>query len=288
MNLHTLWHFILHLRPHYQMGVLSGGYLLSGIFLKEADWTQFMVQFVNVHLLLFGGTTAYNSFWDKDEGPIGGLKHPPKLQPWMHPVSLILQGIGMIFGFVTVGSLFAGIYILSMLLFWLYSTPHARWKGHPLLSVLVIAISTGTNSFLLGILAGGNQITFLHLVSSLGVSLILIAMYPISQLFQIEEDRARGDRTFSIQFGKQGVVIFFSSSFGLGTFILSSTLATLYPYLGLLFLVVSVGPFVVVLNKIRSIKGTEDEYDAVMLLKYITSVSFLALIIGVILYLNNS
>ncbi len=82
---------------------------------------SFLFQFINVHLLLFGGATAYNSFWDKDEGPIGGLQNPPKMQPWMWSASLILQGVGLLIA-IPQGLLYSGIYLGSILFFWLYST----------------------------------------------------------------------------------------------------------------------------------------------------------------------
>ncbi|MDZ7682184.1 MAG: hypothetical protein U5J63_10870 [Fodinibius sp.] len=68
-----LWHFVLHLRWHYQLFILSGGFLLGGFLSVDMNISSFFIKFLNVHLLLFGGATAYNSYWDKDTGPIGGL-----------------------------------------------------------------------------------------------------------------------------------------------------------------------------------------------------------------------
>jgi len=55
-----LWHFILHLRWHYQVFILSGGFLLGGLLSSDINVSWFVIQFANVHLLLFGGATAYN------------------------------------------------------------------------------------------------------------------------------------------------------------------------------------------------------------------------------------
>src|SRR5262245_27786311 len=86
--------FIVHLRWHYQVLILPAGYLLGGLFQPHLNVERFAIQFANVHLLLNGGVTAYNSYWDKDEGPIGGLAHPPPMKPWMHTAALLLQLIG--------------------------------------------------------------------------------------------------------------------------------------------------------------------------------------------------
>lgn len=57
----------MHLRWHYQLVTVSGAYLLGGLYQSELDVTSFVLQFVNVHLLLLGGATVYNSYWDRDE-----------------------------------------------------------------------------------------------------------------------------------------------------------------------------------------------------------------------------
>ncbi|MGF1668877.1 MAG: UbiA family prenyltransferase, partial [Balneolaceae bacterium] len=170
--LKQIWFFILHLRPHYQILILSGGFLLGGLLADTMNHQQFWFQFLNVHILLFGGATAYNSYWDKDEGPVGGLKNPPVMSSWMHPASLLFQFAGLYVAW-QMGIHYALIYFVSFILFWLYSTPLARWKGHPLLSIFVIAVSTGTNSVLLGCLAAGGQLSANVIVAAAGASFIL-------------------------------------------------------------------------------------------------------------------
>ena len=183
--LRELWHFVLHLRWHYQLFILSGGFLLGGLLSSDIDVRWFVIQLLNVHLLLFGGATAYNSFWDKDEGPIGGLRNPPKMSPWMWMASLFLQMIGVLLA-IPEGAYFLTVYVLSMLFFWLYSTPWARWKSRPIKSLIAIGISTGFNSVLLGYLAAGNTtVPLMVFVAALGASLLLLSLYPISQIYQL-------------------------------------------------------------------------------------------------------
>ena len=113
-----VWHFIMHLRLHYQFFILSGGYLLSSLFIENLNWNQFWLQFINVHILLFGGATAYNSYWDKDEGPIGGLKSPPKMTRWMWLTSLSMQIAGLGWA-LNINANYAIVYMVSLILFWL-------------------------------------------------------------------------------------------------------------------------------------------------------------------------
>lgn len=266
-------HFIIHLRLHYQFFLLSGGFLLGGLMSGEMHTSQYLFQFLNVHVLLFGGATAYNSFWDKDEGPIGGLKHPPKMTRWMWSVSLILMGAGLIWA-LTVGPAYTIIYAVSAVLFWLYSTPLARWKGDPHLSLIAIAFSTGFNSVLLGATAAGGEITTAVLMAALGASMVLLSLYPVSQIYQFDEDRKRGDHTFAQKYGVRGVKRFYIAFYFAGLFILCGALVPQFPVPALVLLGTGMISGVIIGNIIVHLNGRPDEYETVMRVKFIASLSF--------------
>jgi 1,4-dihydroxy-2-naphthoate octaprenyltransferase len=287
MNLNRqITHFIIHLRWHYQLFILSGGFLMGGLFNGVIYWPEYLLQFVNVHLLLFGGATAYNSWYDKDTGPIGGLRHPPEMRPWMLPASWILQISGAVFAWLS-GTLFFGLYLFSMLFFWLYSTPWPRWKGHPVRSLFAIGLSTGTGSFLMGYTAAGADFISIHvLAASVGVALVMLSLYPVSQVYQTDSDRTRGDVTFAVRYGLTGVKRFFLMAFPAGTGILA--LAFLIEgrvLLSLLFLAAGLAVGVSVWFFIRRLTGSEDEYETVMRIKYLTSILFVLFIVTCFLVL---
>ncbi|MEX0610141.1 MAG: UbiA family prenyltransferase [Balneolaceae bacterium] len=272
--------FLIHLRLHYQFFILSGGYLLGALFVDEINQTQFWLQFLNVHVLLFGGATAYNSWWDKDEGPIGGLKSPPKMNRWMWPASLILQFTGLGWA-LTVNWNYALIYGLSMLFFWLYSTPLARWKGKPILSLAAIGISTGTNSFFLGFLAaGGYPITFLEDFIAFGVACIVLSLYPASQVYQREEDQQRGDRTFAIRFGLKGVKWLFTILFIAGSILITLGLSHVDEILARIFGNITLIAFFLISFIIWKLEGKPQEYGKVMKVKFFASFCFVMFIIS--------
>lgn len=276
---HQIWHFVVHLRWHYQLFILSGGYLLGGFFQSSLDWNPFLIQFLNVHLLLFGGATAYNSFWDRDEGAVGGLKHPPEMSGWMWFASLLLQAVGLLVA-ILAGELFTGIYASSLLFFWLYSSPVTRWKGQPWKSLIAIGISTGTNSFLMGYIAGGNApVDWPVLVASFGVALVILSLYPTSQIYQLREDERRGDHTFAVEYGVTGVVNFFRFSFSAGVVLISSALGIMAPWIGAGFFLVGVATGVWIWYLLQSLSFEEDDYHTVMKIKYGTSLAFVAVLI---------
>jgi len=265
--------FILHLRLHYQFFILSGGYLMGGVLAGEMDITQYLLQFLNVHILLFGGATAFNSWWDKDIGPVGGLKHPPKMEPWMHKLSLGFMFFGLIWS-VAVGIIYAGIYLVSLFLFWVYSSPHGRWKGHPLKSLIAIGVSTGLNSVLLGTLAAGGQITPMVLLGSFGAMLILLSLYPVSQVYQEKDDRQRGDKTFAITYGLKVVKQFFAGNFAAGSFLVVLVSYLINPYYGMLLFVGCTISGILLSKIIAQLKGNDGEYKIVMKMKFLASLSF--------------
>ncbi|HEX6981757.1 MAG TPA: UbiA family prenyltransferase [Balneolaceae bacterium] len=271
-----IWHFFLHLRWHYQLFILSGGFLLGGFLSNGMNTFQFSIQFLNVHLLLFGGATAYNSYWDKDEGPIGGLKNPPQMTSWMLPASVVIQLSGLLFAFKA-GALFTVIYLISMLFFWLYSSPVARWKGHPIKSLFAIGISTGCNSVLMGYLAAGNNLPdFIVLMAAVGVTLILLSLYPVSQIYQRDEDEKRGDQTFAIRYGTLTVKRFFERSFFSGLFITASSMALHHALTGILFGVVGSIAGLIIRFQLKKLGHEKESYIRVMNIKYGTSLAFVS------------
>ncbi len=265
--------FLIHLRLHYQLLVLSGGYLLGGLFSPELQLENFLLQFFNVHVMLNGGITAYNSYWDKDEGPIGGIKAPPKLPAWSHPASIIWQLIGLGLAYQQ-GTIFIGLYLSTMVLSVAYSSRRFRWKGHPWLSLLAVGTGTGTNTFLMGALAAGASFDSFLALAAIGTALLLLSLYPVSQIFQIEEDLKNGDRTFAAIYGIKGTQRFYLSLYPTGLVIASGVLYNYRPGLALVFLAAGSLGFVLNWIQLRSLKGDVSEYEQVMRLKYGASFSF--------------
>jgi 1,4-dihydroxy-2-naphthoate octaprenyltransferase len=195
----------LHLRLHYQLVFLSplfawGFALGGGVFSWRAA-----LGFVTFHVFLYGGITAYNSYYDKDEGPVGGLRTPPPVTAPLLGFSLGMQLIGLVLT-LAVGWELALLYVTVMLLSVAYSHPAFRWKARPLLSLVVVAFGQGGIGFLAGWLCAATPAPPLSssLDGLLGLAaavLLTTGFYPLSQLYQLDEDRARGDLTFSVVYG---------------------------------------------------------------------------------------
>jgi 1,4-dihydroxy-2-naphthoate octaprenyltransferase len=266
--------FILHLRPHYQVGILSAAYLLALLYHPHAEWGAYLSQFVNIHLLLFGGATAFNSYWDRDEGPVGGLRHPPPVAEWMRVAALLMM-LGSVIWALEIGYVYAGICLVSAVLFWGYSSPALRWKGRPLASIFVIALSTGVNSFLMGVLAAGSSyITWIEAAAAVGVGAMLVSLYPVSQIYQRKIDKSRGDITFAVCYGVKAVKRFFVMAYSAGLVLVGGSMVYRYPEFGGIFFVVALLVGGGLYYRIRILRGIDNEYDGIMRLKYGTSLAF--------------
>ena len=118
---------LVHLRLHYQ--VLLAPIFLWGYFLAGGrPEGEFWLAFLAFHVFLYGGTTAFNSYYDRDEGPVGGLEKPPPVMHALLPFSLIAQGIGAGLA-ALVNPLFLSIYLIIFAMGFVYSHPRTRWKG---------------------------------------------------------------------------------------------------------------------------------------------------------------
>jgi len=274
-----LLHFLIHLRPHYQLLILSGPFLLAGLYAPDMNWPRFIGQFFVVQILLFGGATAFNSFWDRDTGPVGGLRNPPPMRSWMGWASMGLQWFGLVLA-VPLGAVYIGLYTTSLILFWLYSSPLTRWKGSPHLSLVAVGISTGLNPFLMGYLAGtATPLGLWAVITGLGATLLIVSMYPVSQIFQMAEDRQRNDVTFVIAYGINGVRYFFVTCYFTGLGIVAWTLMQAHQNLGTIVLVLGGFGGLVTAWQIWHLEGKPGEYDRVMRLKYFTSLVFVGFIV---------
>ncbi|MBX3000744.1 MAG: UbiA prenyltransferase family protein [Caldilineaceae bacterium] len=199
----------IHLRLHFQ--ILLAPIFLWGVFLAGGSPNlPFWIAFVAFHLCLYGGTTAFNSYYDRDEGPVGGLEKPPPVVNALLPFSLILQGIGA--GLATLVNLpFLVIYLIIFVMGAAYSHPHTRWKANPLGGLATVAIGQGVLAGLGGwVVANADlaAISPLHWIGLIAASAITVGFYPLTQIYQIDEDLGRGDLTFAAWVGPRGSFIY--------------------------------------------------------------------------------
>jgi 1,4-dihydroxy-2-naphthoate octaprenyltransferase len=198
--------YLPHLRLPFQATLAP--IFLWGALLSGGAWQwQTFAAFISLHLFLYPAATAFNSAYDKDEGPIGGLEAPPPVPPGLLRFSLALGAAGALFA-IPAGGGFLILYALAAGWTAAYSHPATRWKAGPLSSTLAIALGQGAVGFAAG-WAAAVPLDFadpLLLAGAASAALTAVGLYPVTQVFQVEEDRARGDRTLAVTLGPAGAL----------------------------------------------------------------------------------
>ena len=198
--------YVLHLRPaewpimtaHTALGfVLAVGLrpAVAGERLTTLLWALFLWV-----ILLNGGTLAINSVFDRDEGDIGYLNAPPPIPRYLLAFSALLLGAGQLLAF-TLPSGFAAVYAVCFAMSIAYSVPPLRWKAVGGMDWLINMWGFGTFTPYAGWAATGRPLNLGHGLVLLAFCPLFASLYPLTQLYQFEEDRSRGDRTLALTLG---------------------------------------------------------------------------------------
>lgn len=166
--------------------------------------------FIILHILIYPASNAYNSYFDKDEGSIGGLEKPPAVDKKLFWVSWVMDVLAVIIGFWAVDWIFALMIFVYGLVSKAYSNDSIRLKKYPILSWLVVGFFQGAFTYFSIIMAFEKSFESLkpQILPALISTLMLWAVYPMSQIYQHEEDAKRGDTTLSILLGITGTFVF--------------------------------------------------------------------------------
>ncbi len=207
LALHAAWK---HLRVLFQLTLsplfLWGYMLAAGRF----HW-RFAAGFIAFHLFLYTGITAFNSAYDRDEGPVGGMLAPPPVPDGLLSLSLVLQCLGALIA-AAVSMALLKVYLVVALLGVLYSHPAVRWKASPWLSAATVFFGQGACGAAAGWITArggwGGSDGATGWVAALSAALTTLGLYPLTQVYQIEEDRNRGDRTLAVALGPAGALRF--------------------------------------------------------------------------------
>jgi 1,4-dihydroxy-2-naphthoate octaprenyltransferase len=168
--------------------------------------------FLALHLFLYPSSNGYNSFFDKDEESIGGLKNPPKVTKDLYALSLVFFFIAIAIGLL-INPSFASMILVYGLVSMAYSHPAIRIKKYPLLSWFIAGIFQGLFTFAMVYVGVSNLdwavILKPHiLIPGLLTTAMLWGNYPLTQVYQHREDARRGDRTLSLVLGIKGTFTF--------------------------------------------------------------------------------
>ena len=198
--------YVLHLRPaewpimvaHTVLGfVLSVGLVP---FLHRERWGTAALALLLWVVCLNGGTLALNSVFDQDEGDIGYLRSPPAPPAHLLAFSLGLLIAGQLLAFLLPPA-YAAIYAVCFLMSVAYSVPPLRFKAVAGVDLLINMWGFGTFTPYAGWAAAGRPLDVVHGLVLLGFSPLFASLYPLTQIYQFDEDAERGDRTLALILG---------------------------------------------------------------------------------------
>jgi 1,4-dihydroxy-2-naphthoate octaprenyltransferase len=190
----------------------------------DRSWGKALLIFIILHLLVYPASNGYNSYMDRDEGPIGGLARP--LQPtrqlfWVTLVmDLLALALGFIIGFWFVAGL--AVYILASRA---YSYRGIRLKKWPFAGWLTVITCQGALVFFIVYqgshpAAAGVASLQAPTEAMIACSLLLGGFYPLTQIYQHDADRQDGVRTLSMVLGYRGSFIFTGLIYGIAFLVL--------------------------------------------------------------------
>ena len=200
--------YVLHLRPaewpimagHTLLGALlalglaraASGERIGGVLLGLVLWV----------VALNGGTLAINSAFDKDEGDVAYLRRPPRPPTGLFPFGLGLMVAGLLVSLVLPRP-YTWLYLACLVMSVLYSVPPMRLKAVAGADWIINLLGFGTLTPLAGWASTGEGLTVWGWFLVWGFGALFAGLYPLTQLYQFDEDEQRGDRTFALILGKR-------------------------------------------------------------------------------------
>ena len=222
---------ILHLRIPFSYFLLP--VFIFGVSQASAIYVfRTVIVFVALHLFIYPGSNSYNSYMDNDTGSIGGLKNPPPATKRLYYASIIVDIAGLLIcalsGWQNVVVMVGYIGFSKA-----YSWHGIRMKKRTYSGWASVMFFQGGYTYMLANMAATNNValswfTNKNVECMLIASLIIGGSYPLTQIYQHDEDSRRGDFTISYRLGITGTFIFTSVLFSAGAIVALHYFATYY------------------------------------------------------------
>lgn len=193
------FHFSFFLMPVYFFALSQA---------NSINWYHAVIIFFILHGLVYPASNGYNSYMDRDESSIGGIKNPMQPTQQLLFITACMDILAVIASFY-ISRMFAYGIILYILASRAYSYRKIRLKKYPIAGYLTVVIFQGGVTFLL-VYHGSdiNQTTQIPVISLIASSFLIGGFYPLTQIYQHEEDLKDGVQTLSYKLGYRGTFIF--------------------------------------------------------------------------------
>lgn len=174
---------------------------------QVVDYGKALLVFVIIHLFMYPASNGYNSYMDKDEGSIGMIESPPQPTKQLFWLTAALDVVAIVGSFF-VNLLFATCIIANILASRAYSYRGIRLKKYPYTGFVTVISFQGAITYLM-VFAGSSvhmdDVPWQGMVIS---SLLFGGFYPLTQIYQHQQDLSDGVVTISYILGIRGTFLF--------------------------------------------------------------------------------
>ena len=192
---------------------LSPLYFFALSQVPDIDPYKAILVFIVLHFMIYPASNGYNSYMDRDTESIGGLEKPPLPSRQLFIITIVLDIAGIAFSLL-ISPLFA-----IMMMFYIgaskaYSYRGIRLKKYPVTGFIIVILFQGAFTFWL--VYYGSSISSTLNIPWQGMviaSLFIGGFFPLTQVYQHQQDKQDGIITISYKLGYTGTFVFCAISY---------------------------------------------------------------------------
>jgi len=272
---------ILHLRIPFSLYLLPFFCFAASQATKPNLW-YLLLSGIIIHFIFYPSANAFNSYYDKDEGSIGGLENPPPVDKELLYVSYAFEIASLALAFFISWRFVVVLFIITIM-FKAYSHPWVRLKKYPWIGLLTVALFQGGHTYMMSYMAINNVgftalLEYSVIIPAILCTILLLGSYPMTQIYQHGEDGKRGDLTISRMLGVRGTFIWTGIIYVFGILGFVLYLKSYYSFFISIIFLVSLSPTLIYFMKwfLRVLKDeTKADYRSTMKLNQISSFCFI-------------
>jgi 1,4-dihydroxy-2-naphthoate octaprenyltransferase len=182
-------------------------YFFSLSQVQDINYGKAFLVFIIIHLIMYPSSNGYNSYMDKDDGSIGMLERPPKPTEELFWLTALLDALAVLLS-LFVNVLFAACIVANIMASRAYSYRGIRLKKYPVTGFLTVILFQGALTYFMvynGSTSGPWEVPWKGMLIS---SLLFGGFYPLTQIYQHQQDLADGVQTLSYKLGVNGTFVF--------------------------------------------------------------------------------
>lgn len=175
----------------------------------DINYLKSLLVFFILHFVMYPASNGYNSYMDRDEESIGMLEKPPAPTRQLFHITGVLDIMALVLS-LFVNIIFTICIFANILASRAYSYRGIRLKKYPVTGFLTVVVFQGAITFFM-VYAGSlyNIQNFSFPWQGMLISSLLFGgFYPLTQIYQHEQDLRDGVKTISYLLGTRGTFVF--------------------------------------------------------------------------------